>query len=114
MIVEKKRELLGEYAGFEIYSPGYCPNDKLYIYLKRKGEYRLEISRTAQGMMVRIDNFLEKLNEYAQSIQDEMNQMSSFVRQAKAELDKVESYKKQIAYWTKILNDIDDKLDYQN
>ncbi|MCQ2773050.1 MAG: DEAD/DEAH box helicase family protein [Bacilli bacterium] len=113
MLVDKKRELIGEYAGFEIHSPGYCPNDKLYIYLKRKGEYRLEIARNAQGMMVRIDNFLEKLNEYAETVLGEINQMKTFVKQATAELDKVETYNRQIAYWTKILNDIDDKLDYQ-
>ena len=112
-IANRSREKIGEYMGFEIYSPGYCPNDKCYIYLKRENEYRLEVARTAQGILVRIENFLEKLSDYANGIAKEISTMENYVIEAKKEIERGVSYSKQIAFWTKRLNDIDDQLELE-
>lgn len=112
-IANKSREKIGDYMGFEIYSPGYCPNDKCYIYLKRENEYRLEVARTAQGILVRIENFLEKLSDYANSISKEIGVMENYIIEATKEIKNGVSYSKQIAFWSKRLNDIDDQLELE-
>ena len=63
-----KERTLMTYQGFEIVLPVNMNLEKPYVWLQKNGRYYVELGDTELGILVRIDNCLDKLEEHMQKM----------------------------------------------
>lgn len=99
-----------KYCGFDIVLPANISQDKPYLWLRNEGNYYLELGESFQGAIVRVDNFLEKLNEHYQKMLDDLETLKIKQEALKEELSCCEDYSERIADIKLRLEKIDKKL----
>jgi hypothetical protein len=109
-VLEEKEKYLMLYQGFEIILPRNMIAEKPFVWLQNYGRYYVEMGHTELGALVRIDNFLDKLDSHLEKIQNSISEM--YVRQEtiKIELAKKEDYTDKIEKTKLRLEKIDKKL----
>ena len=98
------------YQGFSIILPINMTMEKPYIWLQGSGRYYVELADTELGVLVRIDNYLEKLGEHLQKMQSTLLDMYARQKAIKIELVRKEDYTDKIEEYTKKLEKIDKEL----
>lgn len=56
------------YRGFDIVLPANMAPEKPYVWLSRQGKYYVELGDTEIGNLVRIDNFLDTLDNHLEKL----------------------------------------------
>ena len=84
--------------------------EKPGIYLKRKGKYYVELGNTEVGNLIRIDNFLNSMDDYIEELQENLQKMKTRQTEIKKELGKTTNYSRQIMQLKKQIKNIDHKL----
>jgi hypothetical protein len=109
-VLEEKEKYLMLYQGFEIILPRNMMAEKPFVWLQNYGRYYVEMGDTELGALVRIDNFLDKLDSHLEKIQNSISEM--YVRQEtiKIELAKKEDYTDKIEKTKLRLEKIDKKI----
>ena len=104
--------------------PYYCPDcevlvnknktdikkKKLYVWLKRKGKYYVELGDTDIGNLIRIDNYLDSLEERLIKLKINLEKMKERESDIRRELSKDESYTDQIETYKRKVEELDKKL----
>ena len=109
-VLETKEKLLMSYRGFDIILPANMIKEKPNIRLSRQGKYYVELGDTEIGNLVRIDNFLDSLDEHLKKMNDNLNGLQKRKADIEAELAKEESYSEQIEEYRKKVEQLDKQL----
>ena len=105
VLMTSERELM-TYQGFTIVLPINMTIEKPFIWLKANGKYYVELADTELGVIVRIDNYLEKLPEHFEKLNSTLLDMYERQNAIKNELVNKENYTDKIEECTKILEKI--------
>ncbi len=98
------------YQGFIVILPVNMDMKKPYVWLKKEGKYYVELGNTEVGGLIRIDNFLENLENHLLMLEENLSELKVRKKSIKEELNKDESYIEQIEEYKTKLNEIDKKL----
>ena len=98
------------YQGFSIILPINMTMEKPFIWLQGSGRYYVELADTELGVLVRIDNHLERLGEHLKKLQQILLDMQVRQKAIKIELVRKEDYTDKIEQYTKKLEKIDKEL----
>jgi hypothetical protein len=98
------------YQGFDIVLPVNMTAEKPFIWLQKNGRYYVELADTELGMLVRIDNYLDKLEEHLEKMQTSLSDMYARKSATKAELSQKENYTDKIEEIKAQLEKLDKKL----
>ena len=107
---EIQEKTLMNYRGFDIVLPANMNHEKPYIWLKKQGKYYVELGDTAIGNLVRIDNYLDTLENHLANLKTELAKQQEKEADLKAELIKDENYSEQIEQYRKQVEELDKKL----
>lgn len=109
-ILESKETVAMTYRGFEIILPSNMAKEKPFVWLKQNGKYYVELGKTESGILVRIDNFLDRLNGYLQNLTNELLKLEERQKGLTKELESPETFAGKIEHCKQKLNEIDKKL----
>ncbi|MCR5808801.1 MAG: DEAD/DEAH box helicase family protein [Clostridiales bacterium] len=109
-VLETRERELMTYRGFRIILPANMTVEKPYVWLSRNGRYYVELGDTEVGNLIRIDNFLESLNDHLAGLNEGLEKLKRKEREIEAELSKDESFSEQIEEYKKKVETIDRKL----
>ena len=109
-VLMPSESVLMNYNGFDIILPANMNKEKPFVWLKRRHRYYVEMGDTQVGGLLRIDNFLEKLNEYLKKLQINLEELTRKESDITNELTKKEDYTDKIAKLKNKLERIDKKL----
>lgn len=113
-ILKSKERPIATYRGFDIVLPANMRAEKKYVWLRHEGRYYVEMAESERGVMLRMDNLLEKLPELMQRFKDRLTECNDRIADINEELNKNENYTTQIEYCKKMLKKIDDELGVDN
>lgn len=101
---------VAEYKGFSIVMPAGMDPDYPYVYLVREGRYRVDFGDKEGGMLVRIDNFLDKLDVRAGMLRRQLELLMKEQQEIEAELAADDGFSEILDTMTARLGKIDDQL----
>lgn len=84
--------------------------EKPYVWLSRQGKYYVELGDTEIGNLVRIDNFLDTLDNHLEKLKIGLSKLTEKEIELKAELAKDENYSEQIEKYSAEVEKLDKKL----
>lgn len=108
--LETREKTLMTYRGFEIVLPANMTHEKPYIWLTRQGKYYIELGDTEIGNLVRIDNYLDTLDDHLEKLKTCLSKLTEKEIELKAELAKDENYSEQIEKYRAEVEKLDKKL----
>jgi hypothetical protein len=108
--MQDSERVLLNYKGFDIILPKDMPKEKPYIYIQKYGRHYVELGNAIKGVMIRIDNCLEGLQEKAIRLESAYNQLLVNHKNIEDELAKDEKYDELIFDMQEQLKTIDKKL----
>lgn len=108
--LETREKTLMTYRGFEIVLPANMTHEKPYIWLTRQGKYYVELGDTEIGNLVRIDNYLDTLDDHLEKLKTCLSKLTEKEIELKAELAKDENYSEQIEKYKAEVEKLDKKL----
>ena len=108
--LETKERTLLTYRGFDIVLPANMSPERPYLWLKRSGKYYVELGDTDIGNLIRIDNFLDSLDEHLAALEQGLESLNDKERDIRSELSKDESYIDRIEEYKKKLEKLDKRL----
>ncbi|MGN0081898.1 MAG: helicase-related protein [Bacteroides fragilis] len=108
--LETREKILVSYRGFDIVLPANMTHEKPYVWLTRQGKYYVELGDTEIGNLVRIDNYLDTLDDHLEKLKTSLSQLTEKEIELKAELAKDENYSEQIEKYRAKVEKIDKKL----
>jgi Tfp pilus assembly protein PilN len=83
---------------------------KPFVWLQKNGKYYVAMGDTEVGTLIRIDNFLESLNEHLEKLMKTIAELEQRKIDGKTELSKKEDYTDKIEETKQRLETIDKKL----
>ena len=108
--LETREKTLMNYRGFDIVLPANMALEKPYVWLSRQGKYYVELGDTEIGNLVRIDNFLDTLDNHLEKLKIGLSKLTEKEIELKAELAKDENYSEQIEKYRAEVEKLDKKL----
>ncbi len=90
--LEIKEKKLINYRGFDIILPANMTKEKPFVYLKREGKYYVELGDTETGNLIRIDNYLDSLDEKLKEYEKGLSNYKTRKADIEDELEKKENY----------------------
>lgn len=108
--LETREKTLMNYRGFDIVLPANMILEKPYVWLSRQGKYYVELGDTEIGNLVRIDNFLDALDNHLEKLKIGLSKLTEKEIELKAELAKDENYSEQIEKYRAEVERLDKKL----
>lgn len=108
--LETREKTLMNYRGFDIVLPANMILEKPYVWLSRQGKYYVELGDTEIGNLVRIDNFLDALDNHLEKLKIGLSKLTEKEIELKAELAKDENYSEQIEKYSAEVEKLDKKL----
>lgn len=108
--LSSKESQLLDYRGFQITLPANSFSSKPYLWLVRQGKYYVELGDTDVGYLMRIDHFLDHLENHLNDIQTGLERLQKQEADIRRELAKKESYTDEIERCKKKVAALDKKL----
>lgn len=109
-VLKDTESVLLTYRGFDLVLPANMTAIKPYLYLQRRGRYYVELSDNEVGNLLRIDNFLNGLEEHGRKLREGLAKLEQDEKEIRRELSKDENYIDRIEACKKRLETIDKKL----
>ncbi len=109
-VMKDSETTLLNYKGFDIVLPKDMLIEKPFVYLQRTSRHYVEIALAEKGIMVRIDNCLDGLEEKLIKLENAYAQLLNNRKNIIDELNKDENYDEKILQVTKELENIDERL----
>ena len=109
-IADAREEKVADCYGFDVIAPSYDMGAKHFVYLQRKGRYKVEVGNNPMGILIRIDNFLQGFDDYISEQETALKEESEYIEVARLELEKDDGYADEIRRVSAELKDIDRKL----
>lgn len=108
--LETREKTLMNYRGFDIVLPANMIPEKPYIWLSRQGKYYVELGDTEIGNLVRIDNYLDMLDNHLEKLKIGLSKLTEKEIELRTELAKEENYSEQIEKYRAEVEKLDKKL----
>jgi len=89
-------------------------SEKPYVWLQNNGRYYVELGDTEVGNLVRIDNYLNNLNDHLKELEESLEKQQTKLRDIKTNLSKDENFYDQINHYRKLVEELDEKLGVNN
>lgn len=86
-------------------------SEKPYVWLQNNGRYYVELGDTEVGNLVRIDNYLNNLNDHLKELEESLEKQQTKLRDIKTNLSKDENFYDQINHYRKLVEELDEKLE---
>lgn len=109
-VLETKEKTLTSYRGFDIVLPANMTLEKPYVWLKKSGKYYVELGDTDIGNLIRIDNYLDSLEDHLSKLMLNLEKLREKEKDIRFELSKDESYTDQIETYKNKVKKLDKKL----
>ena len=109
-IMMKEERSLITYQGFEIVLPMNMTEPKPYLWLIATHKHKVEVSNSAMGYLIRIDNYLENLGRKKKEFEQEVLMLLEKEKSIKIALDSQIDYEPLILELRKKLEEIDKEL----
>lgn len=113
-VLETKERKFIKYRGFDIILPTNMKSEKPYVWLQNNGRYYVELGDTEVGNLVRIDNYLNNLNDHLKELEESLEKQQTKLRDIKTNLSKDENFYDQINHYRKLVEELDEKLGVNN
>ena len=91
-VLEIKERKFIKYRGFDIILPTNMKSEKPYVWLQNNGRYYVELGDTEVGNLVRIDNYLNNLNDHLKELEESLEKQQTKLRDIKTNLSKDENW----------------------
>ena len=114
MFLRSRKKILTSYRGFDIVLPTNMTDQKPFVWLVRQGRYYVELGNTEIGNLVRIDNYLDTLDEHLKNLKSILAALELKQSEIKKELSVSESYSNQIKYYKNKVKSLDKQLGVEN
>lgn len=101
---------IGEYQGFRISIPKNMSKHKPAVWVRRYGEYFVELGNSPKNYIARIDDFLSKLQDHYNKIKSYLDDLERKYADIQADIDRCTDYTEDIALLTAELMEIDKNL----
>ena len=98
------------YQGFDVVVPKNITKDKWFVYLERNGRHIIEMGDSEVGIMIRLDNFLDGFKKLIKKYETELDELTLREKHIVKELNKKDSYSKDIIRLQEELENIDKRL----
>lgn len=109
--LETREKTLMNYRGFDVVLPANMILEKPYVWLSRQGKYYVELGDTEIGNLVRIDNYLDMLDNHLEKLKIGLSKLTEKEIELKTELAKDENYSEQIEKYKAEVEKIDKNLE---
>ena len=109
-VLAQSEKSLMTYQGFSIVLPVNMTMEKPYVWLQANGRYYVELADTELGVLVRIDNYLDKLEDHLKKMQEGLSVMCARRDAIRTELTRKEDYTDKIDKLKQKLENLDKKL----
>lgn len=106
----KEEKVICNYQGFDVIMPTNMIRNRPYVYLKLNNKYKLDLGMTDTGIIIRIDNFLDSLDNYINNLLDMIDKDNTRISDINEELIKDKGYYDIISGLKEELEIIDKKL----
>ena len=93
-----------------IVAPAGMEAEHPYLWLVREGRYRVDLGDKSSGIMIRIDNYLEKLGDRAKVIGRQLDILRQELAETEQELVKEVDYTEQMDALGRKLDEIDARI----
>ena len=113
-IMESAEKHATDYCGFKVIIPPNTSPDKLCVFLENNGRYQVEIGDTDKGVMQRLYNCLEDMENRSVRLKERLGDMLAREKHIRAELAKDVDYAERITETKNKLQEIDKKLGVEN
>lgn len=80
------------YRGFDVVIPTNMTKQKPFVYLEMTGRYRVDMSLSETGILVRFDNFIDNIGEHRDNLVNRLNNLQIRESEIKEELQAKDSY----------------------
>lgn len=104
---------LGSLKGFELFIEKNIMGVHSMV-LRRKAEYRAELSTSPVGNMVKLENLINNMEEYKQQLEQKIEQYQRDKEQSEMEYKKPFLQEQELKEKTERLNELNVQLDLQN
>ena len=101
---------LMQYRGFFIVLPAGMVENHPYVMLVHKGKYRVDVSDKEKGVLVRIDNYIDKLDDRGDMFRNKLDLLRREQIDINKELDNVTDYDSLIEAKKSELSVVDERL----
>ena len=98
------------YQGFKIILPLNMIPEKPFVWLQRNGRYLVELGITEVGGLIRIDNFLDDLDNHLAKLKENLSALITRQEAIRTELTVKDNYSDRIEECKNKLEKIDKKL----
>lgn len=98
------------YRGFDVVIPTNMTKQKPFVYLERSGRYRVDMSFSATGTLMRLDNFIDNISEHRNNLVNGLSNLKIRETEIKEELQTKDSYADIIEELKMELEKIDKEL----
>ncbi len=108
--MEIEEKLVCEYRGLKVIAPAKLTQGRLYVWLEREGRYYLELGDTDSGVIIRLDNFIDRFGAHLEKLESELSNLRHKSRALKRELASGNDYEEQLEALREKLAEIDGRL----
>ena len=109
-VLMPREKTVVNYQGFDVILPKNMIAEKPYLWLQKNGRYYVEMGDTEKGVLVRIDNVLEGLEDHLSKLGESLTELYSKQESIKKALSKKEDYATKIEETKAKLARIDKQL----
>ena len=109
-ILREREQVFMVYKGFEIILPAHMNELKPYVWLRREGKYHVELGDSRTGNLVRVDHYLEGLEEQRKRLQEGLYSLQDREKALTEELNREENYTEEIAQLRRKVEQLDQEL----
>lgn len=87
---------LPRYRGFDIAVPSNISPNDAFVYVGGENRYRVKLGTSPKGYLVRIDNFLERLDKHHEKLVQKLDALNMKEKELELKLSQEEDYTEQI------------------
>lgn len=109
-ILRERERVFMVYKGFEIILPARMNEMKPYVWLCREGRYHVELGDSRIGNLVRVDHYLEGLEEQGKRLKSGLYSLQDREKALTEELNREENYTEKIAQLRRKVAQLDQEL----
>lgn len=99
-----------DYCGFSVIRPRRLDEERPFIYLERSNRYKVMMGKADRGVMIRIDNIIEKIPEIHSNYVLLRENLRQKLYDIEKEIDNTNNYAVEIDTLAELLSDIDKQL----
>lgn len=102
------------YRGFDVILPSGMVKHKPFVYIENNGRYRIELGHAKNGILTRIDNYIDNFEKYLEIFENNLENLQKRRQDIAEELSKGKNYSDKIQILKDRIREIDKKLGVRN